>query len=115
MHDGTVAEDDAWLRTNVPIILDSSAYETGTLVLIITWDEGEGGTATDCATNTTDVGCHVATLVVSASTRPGTQSASLFNHYSLLGSTEQLLGAPNLAAADTGGTASMLGDFNLAR
>jgi hypothetical protein len=52
-------------------------------------------------------------LVVSPSTTPGTQSATLFNHYSLLGSTEALLGAPNLAASDPAGTTSMLADFNL--
>jgi len=113
MHDGTVAQGDAWLQANVPTILNSSAYQNGTLVLVITWDEGEGGTASDCATNTSDVGCHVATIVVSPSTSPGTQSSTLLNHYSLLGSTEQLLGVSNLAVGDPGGTTSMLSDFNL--
>ena len=113
MHDGTVAQGDAWLQANVPTILNSSAYQTGTVVLVITWDESEGGAATDCAANTTDIGCHVATIVVSPSTRPGTQSSTLLNHYSLLGSTEQLLGVPNLAVGDPGGTTSMLSDFNL--
>jgi acid phosphatase len=113
MHDGTVAQGDAWLQANVPAIINSNAYQSGSVVLVITWDEGEGGSATDCATNTTDVGCQVATIVVSPSTAPGTVSSTLLNHYSLLGSTEQLLGVSNLAAADPGGTTSMLGDFNL--
>ena len=113
IHDGTVAQGNAWLQANVPTILSSSAYQSGNLLLVITLDEGEGGTATDCATNTTDVRCHVPTIVVSPSTRAGTQSATLFNHYSLLGSTEQLLGLPNLAAADPAGTTSMLNAFNL--
>ena len=111
MHDGTVAQGDSWLATNVPAILDSSAYQSGSLALFITWDEGEGGKSNDCAANVTDIGCHVATLVISPSTVPGTQSATLFNHYSLLGTTEQLLGLPLLgSAADA---TSMLTAFNL--
>ena len=113
MHDGTVAQGDTWLSQNVPAILNSAEYQAGNVALFITWDEGEGGSVSDCATNTTDVGCHVATLVVSPSTTPGTQSATLFNHYSMLGSTEALLGLPNLAAGDPAGTTSMLAAFNL--
>ena len=67
--------------------------------MFITWDEGEGGKSTNCAMNTTDVGCHVATIVVSPTTKPGTRSGTLFNHYSLLGTTEQLLGLPLLGEA----------------
>lgn len=111
MHDGTIAQGDTWLANNLPTILNSSAYQGGHVVLLLTWDEGEGGTATDCATNTTDIGCHVATIVVSPSTAAGTQSGTLFNHYSLLGSTEQLLGVPLLGQAGTAN--SMLAAFNL--
>ncbi len=111
MHDGTIAQGDEWLRTRLPPILDSTAYRRGTVVVAITWDEGQGGASSDCATNTHDVGCHVATIVVSASTRPGTRSAKLFNHYSLLGSTERLLGIGPLGAAAA--ASSMIGAFNL--
>jgi phosphatidylinositol-3-phosphatase len=111
MHDGTIAQGDAWLQANVPAIVNSSEYQSGTVALVITWDEGEGGSSNDCATNTTDVGCHAATIVVSPSTAPGTQSATLFNHYSLLGSTEQLLGVAPLDEALTAN--SMLAAFNL--
>jgi phospholipase C len=113
MHDGTVQQGDTWLSQNIPPILNSAAYQAGTVALFITWDEGEGGAVNDCATNTTDVGCRVATLVISPSTAPGTQSGTLFNHYSLLGSTESLLGAATLAAGDPAGTTSMLPAFNL--
>ena len=84
MHDGTVAQGDKWLAANLPAILNSPEYTSGSTAVFITWDEGEGGTATKCATNKTDVGCHVATIVLSPSTKPGTRSATLFNHYSLL-------------------------------
>lgn len=111
MHDGTVAQGNEWLQANVPTILGSSEYQSGSTVLVITWDEGEGGSTNECATNTTDIGCHVATIVLSPSTVPGTQSSTLFNHYSLLGSTEQLLGVPPLGEAVSAN--SMLSAFNL--
>lgn len=111
MHDGTIADGDSWLSTNVPAILSSTAYTSGTTALFITWDEGEGGSSKDCATNTTDIGCHVATLVISPSTTRGTQSATLFNHYALLGTTEQLLGLQPLGQA--GSATSMESAFNL--
>jgi hypothetical protein len=111
MHDGTIAQGNAWLQANLPTILNSSEYQSGTVALVVTWDEGEGGSANECATNTTDIGCHVATIVVSPSTVPGTQSSTLFNHYSLLDSTEQLLGVGPLGEALTAN--SMLTAFNL--
>jgi phosphatidylinositol-3-phosphatase len=112
MHDGTVAMGDNWLKKHLKAILKSAAYTTGSVVLFITWDEGEPGTSgEDCATNTTDGSCHVAMLVVSPSTTPGTVSSTLFNHYSLLRTTEQLLGEPALGNAATAN--SMLGAFNL--
>jgi acid phosphatase len=111
MHDGTIAQGDEWLKANLPTILGSSEYQSGTVAVFVSWDEGEGGSANECATNTTDIGCHVATLVISPSTVPGTQPSTLFNHYSLLGSTEQLLGVPLLGEALTAN--SMVSAFNL--
>ena len=99
MHDGTVAQGDVWLKSHLPAILNSSEYRSGRTVVFITWDEGEGGTSNNCATNTTDVGCHVATIVISPTTKPGTRSGVLFNHYSLLRTTEELLRLPALGEA----------------
>ena len=98
-HDGSVAEGDRWLRATVGDIVSSTEYRSGTLAVFITWDEGEGGSANNCATNTSDPGCHVATIVVSPSTPAGTRSAVLFNHYSLLRTAEDLLGLPPLGQA----------------
>jgi phospholipase C len=111
MHDGTVADGNQWLAHNLPAILASPAYMRGTTAIFITWDEGEGGTTNNCATNTTDVGCHVAALVISPSTPAGARSATLFNHYSLLATAEQLLGLPKLGQAAS--TTSMVSAFNL--
>ena len=111
MHNSSVAEGDRWLAANLPTILTSPEYVSGSTAVFITWDEGEGGTATKCATNTTDVGCHVATIVISPSTKPGTRSAKLFNHYSLLRTAEQLLGLPLLGHAAS--SPSMAAAFGL--
>jgi hypothetical protein len=82
------------------------------VVVFVTWDEGEGGSnGEDCATNTSDPSCSVATIVASPSTSTGARSGVLFNHYSLLLTTEQLLGRPALGQAKF--AASMVTAFNL--
>jgi phosphatidylinositol-3-phosphatase len=99
-HDGgdpvSIQNSDAWLAANLPQILNSASYRRGTTAVFITWDEGEGPIrpgflGKDCSTNTTDEDCHIPTIVVSPSTRPGTVSRKLFNHYSLLRTTEEML------------------------
>jgi hypothetical protein len=110
-HDCPVSTGDQWLASEVPQILSSPAYRAGHTVLFITWDEGEGGTASDCATNQSDVGCHVATVIVSPSTPAGHRSGQLFNHYSLLRTTEDLLGLSPLGQA--AGASSMVKAFGL--
>ena len=112
MHDGTIADGDNWLASNLPTILNSPEYQSGSTAVFITWDEGTGGkTGESCATNTTDPSCQVATIVISPSTPVGVTSGALFNHYSLLGTTEQLLGLPALGQA--AGAATMTAAFNL--
>ena len=64
-----------------------------------------------CRLNTTDVSCHVATLVISPSTKAGTRSGTLFNHYSLLATAEQLLKLSKLGQAASATT--MTKAFNL--
>ena len=102
MHDGSIAQGDSWLARHLPALLNSAAYKSGTTAIFITWDEGSGGHQIEnCATKTSDASCHVATIVVSPSTRAGTISGTLFNHYSLLGTAEQLLGLPRLGQASS--------------
>ncbi len=102
MHDGTISQGDSWLSSNLPTILNSSEYQSGTTAVFLTWDEGSGGsTGENCAANTSDESCHVATIVISPSTAAGSTSATLFNHYSLLGTAEQLLGLPALGQASS--------------
>jgi len=81
MHDGSIAQGDAWLASHLPAILNSAAYRAGNTAIFITWDEGAGGkTGEDGAASATDASCRVATIVVSPSTPAGATSATLFNH-----------------------------------
>jgi hypothetical protein len=81
MHDCSTATGDTWLAGFVPQILRNHVYRAGKAVLFITWDESEGSGDNQ-----------VATLVLSRYTRPGTISRKAFSHYSLLRTTEALLG-----------------------
>jgi phospholipase C len=100
MHTGTIAEGDKWLAASLPAILDSHEYTDGSTAVFITWDEGHGGTVGEkCAASKADESCHIATIVISPSTKAGARSATLFNHYSLLRTAEQLLGLPLLGKA----------------
>lgn len=112
-HDCAVSAGDSYLQSLVSEIVSSDEYRDGHTVVFITWDEGGGGVSNNCADNTTDVGCHVATLVVSPSTWPGTVSSTLFNHYSLLKTTEQLLHLPLLGHAGDPSVNSMIPAFRL--
>ena len=111
VHDCPVSTGDDWLAAEVTRLVESPAYRAGRLVLFITYDEGEGGTSNDCATNQTDVGCHIAAMVVSPSTPAGRRSDELLNHYSLLRTTEDLLGLGHLGEAAT--ATSMANAFGL--
>jgi len=106
MHDGTIAQGNAWLARNLPAILNSRPYQAKTTAVFITWDEGSGGyPIEDCDdTTTTDTSCRVATIVISPTTPAGTTSGTFFSHYSLLGTTEQLLGLPKLGQAASSST-----------
>jgi phosphatidylinositol-3-phosphatase len=119
MHSCGSGKGDAWLKTWVPIIQKSAAYRSGQLVVFITWDEGEGAdkvAGEHCwdskhASTRSYPSCWVATLVLSPHTKPGTRSGSYFNHLGLLGTAEDLLGLPRLAA--TRGYASLRSAFGL--
>jgi hypothetical protein len=81
MHDCSVSTGDSWLSTFLPKLLGSSAYTSGSTAIFITWDEDDSS-----ASN------HVTTLVIAPSVPIGTRVATTFNHYSMLRTTEELLG-----------------------
>jgi hypothetical protein len=100
MHDCSTAIGDAWLAHEVPLILDSAIYRAGSTAVFITWDENDSG------------GTTVPTYVIAPSVPAGTRSGADFTHYSLLRTTEELLGLhPLLGGAATAN--SMTPAFNL--
>jgi phosphatidylinositol-3-phosphatase len=99
-HDCPVAAGDLWLSQIVPQLLDSPQYQSGTTAIFLTWDEADGG-----------VDQRIATLVIAPGTPAGAQDASMYTHYSLLRTTEEMLGLPLLANAAN--AASMRAGFGL--
>jgi len=101
-HDTSIAYGDRWLAGFVPKVIKSAQYQSGRTVLFITYDEDEN------AGNSSNP---IATLVISPRTPAGRVSTSYFTHYSLLRTTEELLGLPLLGKAKT--AYSMKGPFRL--
>ncbi len=102
MHNGTVAEGDAWLRSWLPLITAGADYRSGRLAILIAWDEGFGGG---------DLRSHVPLLVLSAWTPPGTRSGVAYDDYSVLRTVEDLTGVTPLGRA--AGATSLAGAFHL--
>jgi hypothetical protein len=75
-HDGTLAQADAWLQTNIAPLIASSAFQNGGL-LIITFDEG-------LDSDVEHGGGKVATLIISSTAKKGFQSVTLYQHQSTL-------------------------------
>jgi phosphatidylinositol-3-phosphatase len=99
-HDCGVAAGDRFLQGIVTRIVSSAQYAHGRTALFITWDEDDGSAAN-----------HIPTIVVAPRTPAGTTSRIHFNHYSLLRTTEELLGIRRRlgAAAQARGMRSAFG------
>jgi phospholipase C len=82
-HDCSVATGDAWLAGWLPPLLDSPEYRSGTTAVLVIWDESTP----------------MPNIMIAPSVPPGTISASRFDHFSLLATTEQLLNLPALGQA----------------
>jgi phosphatidylinositol-3-phosphatase len=96
-----IANGDAFLRNWIIALTSSAAYQSGDTVIAITFDEPKS-----------KFGPLIYTIVVSPSTLPGTRAADPFTHFSLLRTTEELLGvSPFLGNADS--ATSMGHTFNL--
>jgi phospholipase C len=114
-----ISAGDNWLSQWMPTILDSPDYMSDRLVVFLTWDRGAGetgGATLDCLDpdRLLDPGCHIPTLVFSTGTRGGTENSTFFSHYSMLKTTEELLGLPTSAlGANVSEANSMRDAFNL--
>jgi hypothetical protein len=97
MHDGTIADGDNFLHSYIPALMATPQYQAGNAVIFITWDENSGSS-----------GNGVPCIVISPYTH-GVKDATPYSHYSLLRTTEELLGLPLLGNAASAN--SMLGRF----
>jgi hypothetical protein len=77
----------------IPVITSGPDYTSGHLVAVIVWDEGAGSGPDGHST--------VPAILLSASIRPGTTSAHVFTHYSLLRAAEEIARVPALHAASS--------------
>lgn len=100
-HDCPVQTGDDWLSIWLARILASQAFREGKTAVFLTWDEGEQDSH------------HVALIVIAPSVPRGTTSSQAFDHYSLLKTTEELLGLGFLGHAADPSTASLVGAFHL--
>jgi acid phosphatase len=99
----TVQTMDTWLSGTVQAIQATPDYQAGNTLVLVTFDEGQGGTAGEnCADPTnTDPSCHVATVAVAAGVHP-IADPTFYTHYALLRATEEALGITTyLGAAAT--------------
>ncbi len=106
MHSCGIATGDAWLKTWVPQILASPAWQQNG-VLFILFDEGQSSRG--CCVYAS--GGKVAALVISPLVQPGYVSTVAYDHYSLLRTIEEAWGLPLLGEAGSSATASMTDFF----
>jgi hypothetical protein len=85
MHDGTVPQGDAWLKTNIDPVLTSTWFTNYDSTVIITMDEGVGNT--------------VPMVVISSTAKGHGAIAGGGNHYGALRAIEEEFGLGLLGAA----------------
>ena len=110
---GGLAQADTFLKTWVPKITSSPAFQQNGL-LIITFDESVGDSTACCGEvpgpydqehnimpgGIGPGGGVVGAVLLSPYIAPGTKSTTSYNHYSMLGTIEDLFGLPRLADAN---------------
>jgi len=79
-HDCDVATGDRWLADWVGLITDSDTFRAGATAVFVVWDEPTP----------------MPMLVIAPAVPPGTTSTLPWDHYSLLRTTEEMLGIPEL-------------------
>jgi hypothetical protein len=97
-HDCSVSTGDSWLVAFLPPLLASSEYRAGKTAIFVTFDEGSGNN-------------HIVTIVVAPPVHAGARSATAYTHYSLLRTTEEMLGLGRIGNAQS--ATSMRAGFGL--
>ncbi|OBG30979.1 acid phosphatase [Mycobacterium sp. E3198] len=87
MHDGSIAQGDAWLSRELTGYANWAVANNS--LLIVTWDEDDGGPRNQ-----------IPTIIYGGHVQPGTYTEQI-NHYSVLATLEQMYGLPRLGYAAT--------------
>jgi phosphatidylinositol-3-phosphatase len=96
MHDGSVAQGDAWLSRQLSGYANWAVANNS--LLIVTWDEDDGGPRNQ-----------IPTVIYGAHVQPGTYNEPI-SHYSVLSTLEQMYGLPKTGnAANAAPIASIWG------
>ncbi len=93
MHDGSIAQGDAWLKKNIEQYVQWAMNHHSLLIVIFDEDDGSEGN-------------RIATIFVGAMVRPG-QYRQRINHYNLLRTIEEMYALPYLG--ESGGTPAVTG------
>jgi phosphatidylinositol-3-phosphatase len=102
-HDGTLAEADSWLQSNIDPLVQSSDFNTpGGGLLIVVFDESVDS-------DTADGGGHVAWVVVGPDVKKGFTSTTSYQHESTLRFMSEAIGLTDFPGAAA--TASNMGEF----
>jgi hypothetical protein len=101
MHDGTIAQGDAWLAQEVPKIMATDAYKNGGVIFVL-WDEGDttGGSADDPPF-----------IAVSPNIRPGTVSTTGYDTASYLKTVQKIVGVEPLPCSADPSAVPMMSDL----
>ena len=98
MHDGSIAQGDAWLAAEVPKILASDRFKQGG-VLFLLWDEGSGQ------------GDDPPFIVVSPNAKPGFVSQTDYDTSAFLKTTQAMLGLQALPCDPNGAAVPVMSDL----
>ena len=101
MHDGSVAQGDAWLSQQVPKLLASDGYKQGGALFLL-WDEGSGGVSP---------GDDPPFLVVSPNAKVGYVSTVDYDTSSYLKTVENILGLQSLPCDPARATVPVMDDL----
>jgi acid phosphatase len=83
-HDGSLAQADSWLQSNIAPLFNSPQFQNGGL-LIVVFDEAED-------TDSTNGGGRVAMVMAGPNVKAGYQSTTLYQHQNLLATIANYLG-----------------------
>jgi hypothetical protein len=90
-HNGTLAQADTWLKTNIAPLLSSATFQKDG-ILIIVFDESVNS---DIAHG----GGHVAAVVIGPKVKPGSKTATLYQHQNTLKTLMKALGLSSFPGA----------------